>query len=262
MIGFMAGIVTLDYYNRTMKDLGSGLKVYAVLPFLISFLSCCTPVAELKPMPAAGAHVTEDLTALAKKGGVQVRAVHVSWPGPFPIERHVTPLKVRLINESGAPLNVQYENISLVNEKGAVYHALPPFKIEGEVSTLTESYAYHPFYEPGFYFDRYYVHYPYSAVYPTIPVAPYNYHFGYPLFRYPWHTVVWRADLPTPDMLAGAIPEGVLDHEGSVAGFLYFEKVNYDDKTVNLKMDLKNAENSETAVSLTLPFKVSRSYFY
>jgi hypothetical protein len=58
-------------------------------------------------------------------------------------------------------------------------------------------------------------------------------------------------------MLEMAIPEGVLEPQGRVAGFLYFQRMNDDLKQITLKADLLNARTGATFGTLSIPFGVS-----
>jgi hypothetical protein len=71
------------------------------------------------------------------------------------------------------------------------------------------------------------------------PRAPWNYDEYTPRYN------LWRYPLPTEDMLAKGIPEGVLDRGGTIAGFLYFAKIPADFERPIFKMELVNAASGK-----------------
>lgn len=48
----------------------------------------------------------------------------------------------------------------------------------------------------------------------------------------------WRPDLPTERMIRRALPEGVLEPGGAVAGFLYFDEVDDETRRITFEADL------------------------
>ena len=64
--------------------------------------------------------------------------------------------------------------------------------------------------------------------------------------------------LPTPDMLRAALPEGVLEPNGTVGGFVYFQRVEDGTARVTLRHDLVNASTGVELGIITIPFVVER----
>lgn len=57
-------------------------------------------------------------------------------------------------------------------------------------------------------------------------------------------------------MLQKAIPEGVLEDNGHVRGFFYFQKIGEDVSRFSINAELVNAETGETFGMVTIPFIV------
>lgn len=53
-----------------------------------------------------------------------------------------------------------------------------------------------------------------------------------------------------------ALPEGVLDIDGIVSGFLYFESIDPTDKEVTFMFDIVNAETGKKKGTIEIPFYV------
>jgi hypothetical protein len=67
---------------------------------------------------------------------------------------------------------------------------------------------------------------------------------------------VWSVSLPTEDMLEMAIPEGVLEPQGRISGFLYFPRVNPDAERVVFQAALVSARTGEEFGAVEVPFVV------
>lgn len=216
-------------------------------------LGGCATQTNLEPAPAANQVAALEDAAAAQTAGVEMVVQADAWPGNPAITAEVTPLRVRVANSSDKPLRISYSQFALMAPDGTIYRALPPFQIEGMVAT-TPTGPYGPIARPGFGFTGFTVADPYTSIYPGIsPVAspfladPFYYesYYGY------WE----QTELPTPEMLERAIPEGVLDPGGELSGFFYFEKVPEDEQLrLQYTADLVNARNGATFAELTIPF--------
>jgi hypothetical protein len=68
---------------------------------------------------------------------------------------------------------------------------------------------------------------------------------------------LWRAPLPTEDMLEKALPEGVLAEGGYLrSGFLYFEEVEEDLSRLDFTFELVDATSGEGFGTVRIPFRV------
>jgi hypothetical protein len=57
-------------------------------------------------------------------------------------------------------------------------------------------------------------------------------------------------------MLAKGIPEGVLEPEGRISGFLYFEKLPDNLDRITFEADLINARTGVTLGTVRIPFVI------
>lgn len=157
----------------------------------------------------------------------------------------LTPILVKIENESRTPLRVRYEEFALVDAEGRRWAALPPFDMEGAVNEPVRSaygsYGYHV--APHLY-----------RVYPHM--SYYHGPFAYdPIYYYDYYPRMFDVQLPTTDMLAHALPEGVLDPGGRVSGFLYFERVEDPAQgRVDFRFDLVDAAAEKEIGRIEIPF--------
>ena len=143
--------------------------------FLFAALGGC--VADLEPAPSANRVIGLEDAAKNAAQGVSVLVQADAWPGPHDIETEVTPLKVRIDNNSDGPLRVRYNEFALISPTGASFAALPLSQIEGEVSALRHSSGARDFYYRDFSVAPYYApHYPGINPYPGyFPLDSYYY---------------------------------------------------------------------------------------
>jgi hypothetical protein len=138
-----------------------------------------------------------------------------SSPANLPAE--VTPVWVTVHNTTGQPVRVQYDEFTLRGPSGDRHAALAPYAAGAPPSR--------PAFEvsDGGYFDRFDVA-PYLAPsYTWLPI------WDGPLPHGPSdQSVAALPGLPTAAMLDHALPEGVLENDGTASGFLYFQKIARD----------------------------------
>ncbi|HZH13336.1 MAG TPA: hypothetical protein VE057_03135 [Archangium sp.] len=228
----------------------------------------CVSTTTLQPLPSTP--TTQAGSAIAEAEGVRLVADGDAWKGvPSDLERIVTPVRVRIENQSGRPLRMEYESFTLKGNSHFEYAALSPFQLgdegtaavggsgqEGHVALSVGvgvrshwgwgpgafgwgpswgrgwygSGWYDPWYGPGFY-DPFWG--PSSSWYRPAPEP-----------------------LPTRDMLRNALPEGTLDTGGTLTGFLYFQNVSEREGTVTLLARLVDARTGEQFATLSIPFGV------
>jgi len=215
----------------------------------VSLVACSGNPPDLAPAPGAmpapagpgsGATATvEDVTVEARAG---------AWNGtPKNLEAESIPLLVEITNNSDRPLRLRYNEMQLVAPNGQTFNAIPPFRVEGDVAEnvdvrfrgsgfLVAPYLsrYYPIYDPftgAFFFDRVY--------YDRFVPASIN------------------VELPTADMIAMALPEGVLEPGGSISGFLYFEDVeDLNIPSVDFTLALVDAKTEDRIGTVQIPFIV------
>jgi hypothetical protein len=193
-------------------------------------LTGCSTPARMRPMPASQIVLSKDgRIAAAEDKGVRLVVSADTWKGaPSDLPSILTPVELALENNSGRTLHVQYDGFSLVGE--AHYAALQP-------STLAEPSS------------------------PRLPTPPPTYRPGGQFTQEPQvncYTCV-GAGLPSADMLRQAFPEGVLKHESSWTGFLYFESLGANERQLILQARLVDQSTGETFTTLRIPFQVLES---
>ena len=205
--------------------------------------------------PAADADTVANLEGAAESSmsGVAITVQSEPWPESAPIEQAVTPLRVRIDNNGESPLRIAYGELALVMSSGAVSSALPLYQIDAEVEEAVNI-------NPGpigpdpIFMHRGFAVAPYlGRYYPGFDVA------GDPFLRdryyYDTMQTAWvEQDLPTPAMIANALPEGELAPGGSLEGWLYFERVDDAAGRVIFRLDLVDARNGRKFGELRVPF--------
>lgn len=234
----------------------------ARLPFLLltaALLAAgCTQNVALRPAPAADTVPAPGtgVAAVDSAAGVRVAVVPRAWPGDIKISNAVTPMKVRIENNSGNRVLIRYSEIVLTGQNGKTYAALPPSRIDATVYEPRLVPGYAPVTSPGFTGTGFSLAPLYGPVYPGLPTATGN--FFYDPFYYSHFGDYWRSvELPTPAMLQRALPEGVLSPGGKVEGFVYFQKVDPDTARVQFRMDLLNAARGGVMGVAEIPLVVS-----
>jgi hypothetical protein len=238
-------------------------------------------VAHTQLVPAPGANLVPEEVAVAADGGVRLLADPDAWRGnPPDLVRVMTPIRVRLDNQSGRPLRVEHADFTLVGDSGFHFTALSPFTAPREgaeqpaVDTapaggprgrLSFGFGVGPGWGWG------------SPGYPGAPWwgggfgmwGPWRPWWYGPGFYGPgfWGPGYWGWDpyyappriiepLPTRDMVRKALPEGTLESGGSVDGFLYFPEVSDRAQHVELTARLVDANTGEAFGTLRIPFQV------
>jgi hypothetical protein len=209
-------------------------------------LSC----AEGKLLPAASAHVIPGApeTATAERGGVRVSADGDDWSAsPADLPERLTPVKVRILNHSGAPVLIEYRQFALIGARGHVYRAIPPIPLEhppGSDGTIEPVYAASNFFVGPRFHD----------VYPTLAAwsQPLDRDGDTSAERYQ----LWGPDLPTRAIRRMGLPEGVLADGGEISGFLYFENATKRESRLTFRADIDGAQDGDQLTKIELPFRV------
>ncbi len=231
---------------------GAGWKRFGVPVGLLlaGGLAGCSPTAYLEPAPAAMTVPHQEDADVAEVAGVRIVANGDAWrANPSDLGGVFTPVKVDIHNESGEPVDIRYEDFELT-AAGFTSMALPPYKISGSVDAPAFTGA--PV-VPAFAYRRFFIAPAYAPFYDwdfDRWTGPFAWDFGYYRTYYP----MWRESLPTRDMRAEAIPEGVLNADGRLSGFVYFQKIDRKAGPVTLTFDVVNADNGKTLGKVELPF--------
>lgn len=217
-----------------------------LLPLLVLLgLAGCVHRQVLLPAPGTMSPENER-AAVSEQAGVKAVVVG-RWSGyPSNLADLLTPVRVTLINKSGHPLRLRYQELTLAAPTGVTVAALPPFSVQrpGRMA-IAPTYPYF-----GLWLAP-----PYWPYYPGIRhwYGPFAWNPGFYSSGYAY----WEPSLPTRDMLLRALPEGVLADGGEITGYVYFPRVNADQgTTVTFGFELVDAESEAALGSLAVPLIV------
>lgn len=185
---------------------------------------------------------------------VKITVAMDAWTGARDVYDEVTPVEVTLENDSDVPIEVRYESMGLMSDAGDHYSAIPPFELEGEVDKRIATPI--PDFVPTWQRKRYYIVDTYRPIYDDDVHV-----WGGKVYRdptyYDHYYAYWDdVEMPTPEMLAAALPEGVVETGGSVSGFVYFEEIDPDDGRLTFRMRLKDAKIGAVRGTFQLPFDI------
>lgn len=244
------------------------MRARTLWPVLAALLGAAGCVTQTTLQPLATTPTTQTGAAVAEANGVRLVADGDSWRGnPSNLENIVTPVQVRLENQSGRPLRIDYKDFVLVGASRFQYAALSPFQLREEGLSAVGGSGYRSS----------------AAVSLGVGVGyggwghhhgPFRHGFGWggwgwgpgwydPYWGPGWYDpfygpYVYRPPepLPTRDMVRRALPEGTLDTGGTLTGFLYFQNVGDREGQVTLEAHLVDARTGEQFGTLSIPFGV------
>jgi hypothetical protein len=213
--------------------------------------ACARTVAELSPAPGATRVEGQGQGATATAAGMQVIARTKAWHfDPADLDTKVTPVLIELQNNSDRLVVVRYNHISLTDDAGNRFAAMPPYNIDG---ALSEAYTVS---NPYYGFSRFAVAPYLSRWYPRF--SRYDGAFAYdPTYYRPYYTRYLEVELPTAEMVRRALPEGVISPGGRAAGFVYFEAFKRSAKTLMLNVDIVDATSGSVLGTTHIPFMAS-----
>jgi hypothetical protein len=209
---------------------------------------CSRTIAKLSPAPGTLAASGPGQGAMATAAGVQVVARAQAWQwGPSNLNTEVTPLLLEMQNNGDRPVSIRYNHISLTDAEGHRFNVMPPYDIDATVSEPLR--IENPYYG----FDRFALAPYLRRWYPRFSI--YDGAFAYdPAYYAPYITRYREIRLPTPEMVQRALPEGVLSPGGRAAGFVYFEPLHRDARTLTLSVDIVDARSGTSLGAATIPF--------
>lgn len=197
------------------------------------------PAASAQRVPGAPAYAASEVD------GVRIAAAGDDWSGrPVDLGRQMTPVKVRIINHSGRPLRVLYEDLMLDGGRGHRYRPLPVVPIDHDARATLE---------PTFGAEKFFVGPRYHDVYPSLP--PWERQLPRDEAFYQNQYGRWPGALPTPEMKRMALPEGVLADGGQITGFVYFEDATAE-RHITFRAELAADDDGQTLASIEIPFQV------
>lgn len=186
--------------------------------------------------------------AVAEDRGVQLSADGDDWEGrPENLPERLTPIKVRIVNHSGRPIEILYERFVLAGGRGVRYQPLPPVPLEHQ-KPIDDAGTVKPiFAAAGFFIAR-----RYQDIYPSLPPCsrafPRRDGFWLTQYRH------WPDDLPTREMQRLGLPEGVLADGGKISGYLFFEDATRRESRLTLEADLD--DGPARVAEIEIPFRV------
>ncbi len=254
--------------------------------FVIAVAGGCATYHQAYLFPAPSDNLSNGgQAAVATADNVTITVMPNSWNGrPRNLYTKVTPVRVRIQNNSKIPIRLVYDDFNLESPRGETFAALPPSEITG-VQTVGDSKplsgvrvieaAYRQDHDGGdrdrgrdfghghsrviitpsfgwsnFYYAPYW-NYGYYGLGPwPYGWAPNSVYFD---TYYPYMSAV---QLPTRSMLRKGLPEGVIGPGGYVEGFLYFSRIDPKLEEVDFAAKLQNAKTGEQLGTIQIPFEV------
>lgn len=254
-------------------------RTLAGLLLVWSGMAACVHVPVLKPEPGDALAPGKPNIALADVAGVRVSVAGDAWKGDPPnLGELFTPVQVSIENHSGKVVRVSYNDFSLSGGSGFRYSAIPPMSAKGQINRAAasppnisiEPALYAPAssnaglarqiqlvaWVPRYYHRGFFIAPHYSYYYPGF--APWPYAYPYDPFYYDRLYAYWPERLPTQEMLSEALPEGAVQNDGQVTGFLYFQGVGKRESRVTFQMNLVDTNNGQSFGQVSIPFAVRK----
>lgn len=244
----------MAYWTRETTEAGKLYRSLFTAAVLTTGLVGCAS-SDLKPAPAADEVAGVDEAAVDTVNNVRVVVESSAWEGEGEVARQLTPLEVRVENDSEMPLYIRYQQFSLVGPEGQHYSALPPIAARQDIE---QNVAAAPMATPTFGYDNFFVSPAYSYAYTGMPV--WRDDLGFDPFYYDTYYPVYQdLGVSTPELRSRALPEGVVGAGGEVEGFIYFEHVGADMPRVEFRGELVNADTGRAVGTVTIPFVVGEN---
>lgn len=230
-------------------------SLQTLLGMVVLTLVGCAPL-HLRPAPGAQIVPTAPLAAADHDAGVRIVVQPDAWRGtPEHLDRELTPMKVTIDNGSDRPLRICYEDFILETGDKLQLLPLPPLDIRGQVTERSDTPIYLPSYAivPRFIHRVFRVAPWYAPYYPSL--SRWNNTWAINHAYYDIYYPRWTVELPTADMVARAMPEGVIEPGGRLSGFLYFPTLDDDPERVTFKANLSSAREDVLFATLRVPFE-------
>ena len=171
-----------------------------------------------------------------------------AWRGPpDDLAKRLTPLKVRVINHSGKPVQILYERFTLRGASGRTYRPLPVVPLDHDGARATHLL-------PIFASANFFVGPRYRDVYPSLESWSQALQRDETFYQRQYQ--LWGDGPPTTQMQRSALPEGVLGDDGEMSGYLYFENATRDEDRLKFKAELDEGHGGDVVATIELPFRV------
>jgi hypothetical protein len=214
-----------------------------------SLLALAAGCGHGKLVPAASANVVPGAPGAAYRivDGVRCSADVEAWSGrPGRLPGTVTPVKVRIVNSSGSPIRLLYQDFALVGHGGHKYFPVPVLSIEPDANA--------PRLDPVYAATNFFVAPRFKDVYQTLEAWP------QPLGRdddlYEQQYRIWGKEPPPMEVVRMGMPEGVLADGGVISGFLYFENPLGREDRVTFEAEFDATDGQATVAAVKIPFRV------
>jgi len=194
--------------------------------------------------------------AVKVKDRVEVRVGSDMWDGKDIVAKNVIPLQITIDNGSEDPIVISYNEFDLKNNEGREYSVLPLYMYDIDLDKIVMEKDYKVVPKPSYKLNNFYIYPLYSPIYTGIETTHYDYVVDPNIQK---KYFLWNAmdnELPTQNMRNKALTEGVLDKDGIVSGYLFFEDVLPTDEKVTFNFDIVNANTGETEGTIEIPYYV------
>lgn len=190
---------------------------------------------------------------IGRQSGVQVRVAPATRTSRYQNEAAgFRPVHVEIRNESGRPLVVRHEEFELQQAAGEALVSVPVLRISGDIPGIGG--APIEFEQRDFEIAQ-----EYSEIYPDLPVYEGEFEVT-AVDAYRAAEAMEPVGLRDAQLLADALPEGVLRSGGRVAGTIWFEELPAaapGDSTMAFAMDLVDASTGEEFGEVRIPVDLS-----
>ena len=202
-----------------------------------------------KLVPAPAATIVPGAPGAAYKivDGVRCSADVEAWTGrPGKLPPFLTPVKVRIVNSSGSPIRLLYQDFALVGKHGHKYFPVPVLSIDPDENA--------PRLDPVYAATRFFVAPRFKDVYQTLDAWPQPLGRDDDLYEQQYRR--WGKERPALEVVRMGMPEGVLEDGGVISGFLYFENPLGREDRVTFEAEFDATDGQATIAAVQIPFRV------
>jgi hypothetical protein len=199
---------------------------------LVCIILCGIPALgcasrSLVPISDSGIAYPELRRASKTLGDVTVVINSSPWEGsPDYLGRYITPIYVEIQNNGSSSLNIRYDDFVLIDQNRTQYNALTPQFVADALKSVSEGYAYGPYYPPvsiglGFgYFSGgpFYGSWPYYGPF----YSPFYIYGDYPFGYYP---PAYYSPPSVGNVYTKALVPGQVIPNAKLQGYIYFQKL-------------------------------------
>lgn len=199
------------------------------------------PAATAMPAPGVGD------AAIAQASGVAITASANAWRGAEVVNEAMTPIRVGIENNSGRPLWVRLDALTLSSDEGERVAAIAPQNVQATIMNYRIAGPVPPHVDTGGH-----------KVSPEFSTS----HSRHPIPSTGYVAPVERrysadpADISTDELARSALREGTIPDGGRASGFVYFADLPLDAERATLHYQLIDASTGAAFGSIAIPFVV------